>query len=610
MNTCKIYSRKTYTQLIDHVTCILLIALLAFLPSVDLMQGTVSGKYIYFLCAICILMVLYFLRCIAKSPTNILFSYIDGLLFLWIGYILVNSWLKHIPLSNRFIEFLGLIFLYVFLRQIKPEKYSIILKAMVFGVTIQVAWGLLQLLGYLPSSHPLFKVTGSFFNPGPYAGFLVCAYPILLGAILFKKNFFSLIFKNQNQTMLWGITFALLFILILARSRASFLAISFISIMLLMKRYSILQWFRKQRFINRLALSISTFSLLCIVLFGLVKIKSNSANGRLLIWNISTNIVKEYPGTGVGFDRFNALYMEKQAEYFKEKSDSPDAMLAGDAKYCFNDLLQHTVENGIIGLVLFLGVLVCVVTITNKNYSNELWIAKAGVLGIVIFSLFSYPTQILSIKICFVSYLSGIAVYTQKHSLNLQSKYYSIYKVAFGLFVICFVTIGFKYLPAYYHAWKSWNSASQYSQSHHYTSSINECEIAWDLLKKNGDFLTYYGKILTIAGEHEQAINVLEQAVLYYPNIIVYTSLGDNHAAIGNISKAEQAYLHAWHMNPSRFYPKYLLAKLYDETGQQEKATSIANELLNKEVKVESTAVEEIKSEMRNILIKNEVQLE
>lgn len=57
-------------------------------------------------------------------------------------------------------------------------------------------------------------------------------------------------------------------------------------------------------------------------------------------------------------------------------------------------------------------------------------------------------------------------------------------------------------------------------------------------------------------------------------------------------------------MNPSRFYTKYLLAKLYDETGQREKAILTANALLQMQIKVPSTAVDEIKEEMQNIIIK------
>jgi hypothetical protein len=47
------------------------------------------------------------------------------------------------------------------------------------------------------------------------------------------------------------------------------------------------------------------------------------------------------------------------------------------------------------------------------------------------------------------------------------------------------------------------------------------------------------------------------------------------------------------------------LAKLYDESGQVEKAMAVAHDLLNKDVKVQSTAVNEIREEMRKIIEKN-----
>ena len=55
-------------------------------------------------------------------------------------------------------------------------------------------------------------------------------------------------------------------------------------------------------------------------------------------------------------------------------------------------------------------------------------------------------------------------------------------------------------------------------------------------------------------------------------------------------------------MSPDRFYPKYLLAKLYDETGQKQKAIATAKELLAKKAKIESAAIKEIIIEMRQLV--------
>ena len=39
--------------------------------------------------------------------------------------------------------------------------------------TVEAVWGLFQVYGYEPSKHSLYALTGSFYNPGPYSGFLI-----------------------------------------------------------------------------------------------------------------------------------------------------------------------------------------------------------------------------------------------------------------------------------------------------------------------------------------------------------------------------------------------------------------------------------------------------
>ncbi len=58
-------------------------------------------------------------------------------------------------------------------------------------------------------------------------------------------------------------------------------------------------------------------------------------------------------------------------------------------------------------------------------------------------------------------------------------------------------------------------------------------------------------------------------------------------------------------MIPSQFYPNYLLAKLYDDYGQNQEAINMAKKILHKKIKIPSTAIEEIRLEMKNILNKH-----
>jgi tetratricopeptide (TPR) repeat protein len=217
---------------------------------------------------------------------------------------------------------------------------------------------------------------------------------------------------------------------------------------------------------------------------------------------------------------------------------------------------------------------------------------------------------ILPIKTNLVLFLATIAGRYSKKKISLlvtsnarTREFFSysnriIFSVTFPLLVYACS----KSLYSYSKAYRSWKEASQVYKMGAYETCLKDYEKAMPVLNRNGDFLTGYGKALSMAGKHQNALKVLLQAAIYYPNIVVFTAMGDSYKQMQEKELAEQAYLKAWYMNPSRFYPKYLLAKLYEETGQREKAILTANQLLNMPIKVPSTAIDEIKQEMLNIL--------
>jgi len=141
-----------------------------------------------------------------------------------------------------------------------------------------------------------------------------------------------------------------------------------------------------------------------------------------------------------------------------------------------------------------------------------------------------------------------------------------------------------------------------------YEQSLTEYEKAYLVLNRNGEFLINYGKALSIAGKHTEALSLLEQAKDHQSNSVLYTAMGDSHKALKEYQSAEKQYLQAANMAPGKFYPLYLLAKLYDTSGQQYKAIAMANIILSKEVKVYSTAIEEIKEKMQQIIDKYAVE--
>ena len=581
----------------------------------------------------------------------------------WFIYIVANSFLKGASLSLSLVEFAGLALMYVVLRFIPTKRFSLLFIALMAGGLIQAVYGNLQLWGYYPSHHNLFKLTGSFFNPGPYAGFLAVIFPVAFCFWLYgiktattpnadKKDSASIskVWKSVSgkpvrwlyelglktrkniivkypagwitQTEYYLSAVVLLsFLLVLpaSQSRAAWLAalVSSAFILTVKNKDVLTQWLNKSAF-RKTALIVLLTGIMVSGLAGMYFLKKDSADGRVFIWKITLNMISDNPLTGAGFGGFKANYMNYQAAWFEQRPQADEAMVAGDVNYAFNELLQQTAEHGAAGTFLlvmfFLSALLVNpplhsdIKFNRQHYKKTptllILISKALLISFVIFSMFSYPIQILPVKMGLVLALAYLAAFSPKfNSATLNDRLWAIgAKITATGIVITILIFGTPFIKLNSEALKDWNYAFSLYNMGAYEASVEEYKKAQPVMKYNGDFLTNYGKALSMAGQHKEAVSVLLNAGNYFPNTVVYTALGDSYKAIGHYLQAEAAYLHAGQMNTGRFYPKYLLAKLYNESGQREKAVAIAQELLTKEVKVESTAIEEIRAEMQKIL--------
>src|SRR5690606_7000838 len=106
---------------------------------------------------------------------------------------------------------------------------------------------------------------------------------------------------------------------------------------------------------------------------------------------------------------FKAGYMKAQAVYFRSNPEDPATPLSDNVVYAFNEGIQLLVEQGLTGFLLVVVLLVTAFVIRGSKESPEIWIAQAGMLSILVFGMFSYPSHILPIKLCGVLYLSILA---------------------------------------------------------------------------------------------------------------------------------------------------------------------------------------------------------
>ena len=85
---------------------------------------------------------------------------------------------------------------------------------------------------------------------------------------------------------------------------------------------------------------------------------------------------------------------------------------------------------------------------------------------------------------------------------------------------------------------------------------------------------------------------------------MLYNIMGQNYQALEQYQQAEACFFKAANIVPNRLYPYYLLTKLYHEMGDDEKVNEMANIVLTKEPKVNSTAIREMRQEVRELRVK------
>jgi tetratricopeptide (TPR) repeat protein len=240
-----------------------------------------------------------------------------------------------------------------------------------------------------------------------------------------------------------------------------------------------------------------------------------------------------------------------------------------------------------------------------KSLPNNLLgkIGAMGLLSVLVFSMFSYPEDVLLLKIATVLCL---AIIPNTNNFLLQIKI-TQNRMIWAKILIVGVAVGFFFL--YYQQVQSfaqglvfWKKATTAYQGQQYDTAIENYQKAYPVLKNNGTYLVAYGKALQIHEKPDKAIVILTKASQYLQNTILHTALGNAYEQQNKFAKAEAAYKKAQEMIPHRFYAPYLLAKLYIAQGDLKNAEKASRNIFEKKEKVHSAAVREIRFELQNAL--------
>ena len=523
------------------------------------------------------------------STSRIKLKAIDILCLVYFIYnllwLLVTSKTKNIETIYLFF-FLAM--LYINIRNISSIYYKYILYSFPFIVISHFIY-------YICWENPYYFLyehkgvfTGFLHNSGLWGEFVAMTLICNIGLIHLNKK------SKKTSTLLIFVSFIVSFMLYESDSRASWLSFAI----------GILTFF-SPLIIKHLPKSIiirtgSLLILICLCTYlisGLYSYKKDSANGRILIWKISLEMVKDKPILGYGFDGFRKNYMNYQAAYLQEKQ-LPETInnLADDNHHAFNEFLRIIIEQGIIGVIILF---IFLTTIGYTIYKYKLYIDTVSrtiiscLTALLFFSFFSYPLSTFHINALIVILLAGLACSSQDTPIwKLQIRSISLIIPYSIIFFISSV-----YLFSYSKANSDWLNTLKGV----YTND-NILEEARKKLSGNPYFLSTYGKYLNKKKRYSKAASILSQSIKEYPSYYTVMELGISYKAQKKYTEAMHCFYKAMHMIPHKIKPLYFMMELYYDQKDYKSAIQLSNRILCKQPKIRSSEL--------NIILKRTILLQ
>lgn len=456
---------------------------------------------------------------------------------------------------------------------------------------VEAIWGLRQLYGFSASGHFRYALTGSFFNPGPYAGYLAMVLPLCLHHFVRFRDWKWLITSLKIERAAAGVVGVLILCVLpatMSRSAwvAALIGCGWVMYMHRDSRKWKLLWRRyKKKYVSW---GIGIFLVLIVGGAGAFFLKPDSALGRLFLWKITCQAIANHPW---GCDKgFAFAYGEAQEAYFAKGDYAEwEERVAGSPEYAFNEYLELTLTQGpAICIMLIVITFACLWAGTQfRRYG-----VCGAIVTLLVFSFSSYPMHLPAFIVAYVCLLLACGIGDIIAKPVILSACLIIWTGGFH-----------DKWQREKDACRDWVNARILYHAGAYTAANAAYDKLYPQLREKGTFLFEYGHSLHKAGFYNESNKYLDKALVYCADPMILNVIGKNYQALRCYNWAEELLLASVHRLPGRIYPYYLLAKLYAEPEflNREKFEEMKRIVLMKAPKIHSTAIEEMRREVEEI---------
>lgn len=520
-----------------------------------------------------------------------------GILFLYI--IIRNSLSLTFFDLYEFLKLSSCILVINIIKNIKLRSTKIVYLSLIISATIQSIIAMLQIFKILSSNHGIFLATGSFDNPAINGIFIASIFPLIFGMIFYTQEPSDHYNMYTRHYVLYALLWCMLMAIASSASRSAWIGVVSSSVLIVLKYYKPIRKYP----IFHCKKSIYSICIICILVFIILLyyFKPISANSRVYIWLISLKVFILHPLCGVG-SSFSYNFLHAQADYFLQNPNSAFVNTADNIHHCYNVFLQVLTQYGIIGIILYCSVILC---IYKCRCRSSLWVIKFALFGIMLegcfsFGISSYPLLLI------ISLYIGLIDRSMRNLYNSKILCPKKNYLRLRLINVASLCLGCVLLVGYTYSIICWQKGMHYFEKQEYNQADKYFSRADFMLKSNGYFWNIRGKCLSLQNKYIESNRIMAQAAMNRYSIYTEITMGDNYLALGQYEKAKQAYQTAHRILPSKMYPLYLLSMCQYKEGNVEEFKKTANLVLSMPVKVHSTATIQMRNKLSTIL--NEIQ--
>ena len=401
-----------------------------------------------------------------------------------------------------------------------------------------------------------------FYNPGHLGAYVSIGLSGVI-SLLFEKDS-----NRYKKILIASLSILLLVILLLSKSRGALLAFVMALAYLWFSSYNY-----KGLKSNRKRLVCVCLSVVVLVgAFLLYRMRTDSADVRLLIWSSSGEAFLKAPLFGYSSASVQSLYMLWQAEYFQANPISSFAPFATNHYQTFNEYLHILCEQGLVGFILF----ALIVVYSFRKCRNRGLVAASISLGASSFFLYTYDIlPIIILAPLFLGFANSCGI---NDSCNENKKKQRPTRSLFCAVVLTLTSV------------LCWNVGKRYSSAEKDLQEfirLPEDSIA-GRIRPSSESIIFRNKDMTLLyATHsfrlspQDHIAVLEQCSKRITVVEMMSALGNLYLDSSLNDKAERCFIMAHYMAPDRMVPKYDLFKFYRDKGDSKKAKEWADIILS-----------------------------